>query len=180
MSQRFLATGLLYCSCIGKEVGIECKVTLQWGCQDWHKFKAWYSDMITNTAFNIQIDVILHKTFTWGWTNARFCFFPPTAKRRCKSKSVLYLNLCQRKHHWNPIIPLVLVIHAQFKDSEINTIVKIMKTIVCGRPGIHIILSIKITTKWPNNYKGKSVLFSKLLHGNKMLRHCSPVGTTSS
>ncbi len=41
----------------------------------------------------------------------------------------------------------MLLIQTQFKDSEINTIVKIMKTIVCGWTGIHIPLPIKITTK---------------------------------
>lgn len=41
----------------------------------------------------------------------------------------------------------MLLIQAQFKDSEINTIVKIMKTILCGLSGIHIPLPIKITTE---------------------------------
>lgn len=41
----------------------------------------------------------------------------------------------------------MLLILAQFKDSEINTIVKIMKTIVCGWAGIHIPPPMKITTE---------------------------------
>lgn len=50
---------------------------------------------------------------------------------------------------------------AQFRDCEINTIVKFVKTIVRSWIGIHIPLSMKITTKWLKNDKEKSVWFSK-------------------